>query len=361
MNGLKQVMVVGASGVLGRLICTELLRIFHHQMTLIVTDYREDRGKRFAESIHRDAIFRHLDVTNEEGITQAIQHVDMVIVVVKQQNPYIQRACINHRITCIDVTPFADFVDQVKLLHHDAENQEAGSIVMSGFFPGLSGFMVKQAISGFQEITEVNIGLLQNTNANVGITGILDMLKIISQRVQYSSDNGTVSLPGFTKKRKMQFLDPYHEREVRLIDHAEKGVLAQKLQIDSINYWTGWNQSSFNKQIAILKSLGIINRILKLKNRKFLSKVVKHDPNQHEQAFLTVEVKGRIDHKACIRTLSLSTFSDYHTTAMVTAALAKIAIHKKFTGVVFPFEITDIDEILTEINCNEIVLKEFIQ
>ncbi len=49
-----------------------------------------------------------------------------------------------------------------------------------------------------------------------------------------------------------------------------------------------------------------------------------------------------------------------HTTAMVTAGLAKVTVHKKIKGVVFPFEITDMDEILSEINCKDIVLKEFI-
>ncbi|MGG0237475.1 hypothetical protein [Bacillus rhizoplanae] len=232
---------------------------------------------------------------------------------------------------------------------------------MSGFFPGLSGLMVNKAVSNFQEVTDVNIGLLQNTNAKAGVSGILDMLKIISQRVNYYTDNDTTNVSGFTKKRKMYFNEPYNESEVRLIDHAEKDFLNQKLKIEQMNYWTAWNNQFFNKQISSLKKLGVIDAILKLNNSKFLSKVVKHNPNKDEQAFLTVEVKGIIDNKECIKTLSLSTFSDYHTTAMVTAALAKATLHSKIKGVVFPFEITNIDEVLSEINCKDIVLKECIK
>ena len=355
-----KVMVVGASGVLGRLICMELLRIFNNQVTLIVTDYIEERGTRLAESIHREAIFRYLDATNEENITKTIQNVDIVIVAVNQQNPYIQRACIDHHILCIDVTPFPNFVEKVKRLHKDADKNDVGSIVMSGFFPGLSGLMVNKAVSSFQEVTEVNIGLLQNTNAKAGISGILDMLKIISQPVHYDTDSDTANLAGFTKKRKIYFMEPYNESEVRLIDHAEKDCLKQKLKVEQINYWTSWNNRFFNKQISLLRRLRVIDHILKRNNKKFLSKVVKHNPNKNEQAFLTVEVKGIIDHHECIKTLSLSTFSDYHTTAMVTAGLAKVTVHKKIKGVVFPFEITDMDEILSEINCKDIVLKGFI-
>lgn len=42
---------------------------------------------------------------------------------------------------------------------------------------------------------------------------------------------------------------------------------------------------------------------------------------------------------------------------MVTAALAKVTVHKKIKGVVFPFEIIDLDELLSEINCKDIILR----
>ncbi|PEA54490.1 hypothetical protein CON64_12980 [Bacillus pseudomycoides] len=196
---MQKVMVVGASGVLGRLVCIELLRVFDNQVTLVVTDYKEERGKKLAESIDGEVTFKHLDVTNIGSVTKTIKDVDLVVVVVKQQHPYIQKACIDNRIVCIDVTPFSNFVEKVKLLHQDAERNDASSIVMSGFFPGLSGLMVNKAVS------------------------------------------------------------------------------------------------------------------------------------------------------------------DYHTTTMVTAALAKVTLHSKVKGVVYSFEITDLDEVLSEINCKDIVLNEFIK
>lgn len=38
---------------------------------------------------------------------------------------------------------------------------------------------------------------------------------------------------------------------------------------------------------------------------------------------------------------------------MVTAALAKVAVHKKIEDVVCPFEINTIEELLSEINCKK--------
>lgn len=45
---------------------------------------------------------------------------------------------------------------------------------------------------------------------------------------------------------------------------------------------------------------------------------------------------------------------------MFTAVLAKISIHKEITSIVVPFELTDIDEILSEIDCQKITLREFV-
>lgn len=93
-------------------------------------------------------------------------------------------------------------------------------------------------------------------------------------------------------------------------------------------------------------------------NRKILSKIVKHNPNKNENAFLTVEVKGVVGSLEKTKRLSLATFSDYHTTAIVTASLAKIAHQKNVKGVVCPFEITTLDELLAVMNCPNIIIEE---
>ncbi|PEX82832.1 saccharopine dehydrogenase NADP-binding domain-containing protein [Bacillus cereus] len=350
---MKKIMVVGASGVLGKLVCIELLRIFDNQIKLIVTDYKTERGKKLAKSFNKEVDFQYLDVNEEECVKQVVKNIDIVVVMLKQEIPHIQKTCIDNKILCVDVTPFYDFVEKVNIFNQSAENNDVGSIVMSGYFPGLSSLMVKKAVSNFKEVTEINVGLLQNTNAKAGISGILDMLKIISQQVKF--ENKIIS--GFTKKRKMYFINHLEEKEVRLIDHSEKILLKDKLRTNHINYWTSWNFNAFNKQVSLLRRIGFIEIIHKF-NNKFLSKIVKHNSDKNEDAFLTVEVKGIVDNKERIKILSLSTFSDYHTTAMVTASLAKIAQQKNVKGVVCPFEVTNLDEVLSEINCPNIVIEE---
>lgn len=350
---MKKMMVVGASGVLGKLVCEELLRIIKGQIKLIVTDYRMERGQKLADSFNSDVQFQYLDVHDEDNVEQVIRNVDMVVVVLKQKTPHIQKVCIHNKIMCIDVTPFYDFVEKVIELNHSAEDNNIGSVVMSGFFPGLSGLMVKKAISDFQEVKEINVALLQNNNAKAGVSGIIDMLGIIAQPVLFQ--NKIVS--GFTRKRTMYFLNHSKEQEVRLIEHSEKILIQDKLIASPINYYTSWNVKAFNKLISMLRRIGVVQRIHKV-NHQFLSKAVKHNPEKDENAFLTVEVKGKNNHRERIRTVSLATFSDYHTTAIVTASLAKIALDKDVQGVVCPFEMTDLDELVSVMNCPGIEVKE---
>lgn len=350
---MQKIMVIGAAGVLGNLICLELFRLFNAPIKLIVTDYKIERGKNLAKSFNRDVDFHYLDINEEENITQVVKNVDIVIIALKQKTPNIQKACITNKVLCIDVTPFYDFVEKIINLNQMAQENEVASIVMSGYFPGLSGLMVKKAISSFEEVKEVNVGLLQNTNAKAGISGMLDMLKIISEQVNF--ENKVVS--GFTKKRKMLFLDNPSEREVRLIHHSEKHVLEKNLALNNINFWTSWDVKIFNKQISLLRKIGFIAYVPKF-NKNLLSTIVKHNPNKGEPTFLTVEVKGIIENKERIKRLSLSTFSDYSTTAMITASLAKIASRKNIKGVVCPLEITTLEEILSEIKCPDIIYQE---
>lgn len=127
---MTKIMIVGASGVLGKLICQELLRVFNNNISLVVCDYKMDRGKNIAASLGEHASFCYMDINNQENIKQAIQNIDIVIVAIKQQNPDIQAVCIQNKVLCIDVTVYLEFVNNTKRLSQNAYHNNVGSIVM---------------------------------------------------------------------------------------------------------------------------------------------------------------------------------------------------------------------------------------
>ncbi|WP_010271667.1 NmrA family NAD(P)-binding protein [Paenibacillus senegalensis] len=335
------ILVIGASGMLGQLVCKELVRI-PEEIHIIVSDYKADRGTKTAESI-AGAEFRQADARNPESIRSALAGVNAVIVVAKQEEPLVQQACIERGIACVDVTTEAAFVNKVRQL--DAPN--IGSIVMAGFFPGLSGLMVKEAAEAMDALEEVNVALLQSTNAQAGATGVSDMLHIVAQDVEGRA--------GFKEARQIAFGSSGLEREVRKIEHAERGCISEAMNLSNLHYWTAWNEASFNKKISLLKKLGLLKW---LANRKgLLEKIVIHNPNQNERAYLTVEASGRIEGRPQVNCRRVSVVSDYETTAMVAVALAKIVLKNEIKGVRYPFEATNLTELMDTIQSDHIVLK----
>ncbi|SES24198.1 3-beta hydroxysteroid dehydrogenase/isomerase family protein [Gracilibacillus ureilyticus] len=344
---MTRVMVVGAGGKLGKIICNEVLRSCT-PAELIVTDYKKLRGKELIQSLPGQVEFHLLDIYNRKNVEEVIQDIDIVIVCVKQVHPHVQEICIRRQILCIDVTPFGKLVDCIYDLEHKAKARKACSIVMAGFIPGLSGMLVKKAIIPFDEIDEVNVSFLQSSNANAGITGAIDMLQLISQPVTY----GTRTVRGFKEKGKV----PHTQNTVRLISHPEKDYLANKLAIPAINYWTAWNDKLFNLKVAVLLTTNLLP-LLK-KHRALFEKQIKHDPSLKEDVSITVEVRGTISNQTIKRGYCLTAFSDYEMTAMVTVALAKIIHNKKVSGVYFPFEVAAFDEIIAEISHERVNLVE---
>lgn len=341
---MKNIIVIGATGKLGQKICSEILRLYHPDYTIIATDYNILRGEKFTSQFDKRCMFYPLNVNNEDEICNilSIHNVEIVIVAVKQQVPLIQKYCIKKRIHCIDVTVFGDFVNQVEKLNDFAEKNQVCLVSMAGFFPGLSGIIASDLAKKFSKINKINVGLLQNTNADVGISGILDMLSIVNS--------------GFHKKRKMKFLEK--QREVRLIKHYESIVLASRLNVVCVNYWTAWNSLIFNKFITFCKYIGIINKIIKSSIIKKILVFKKTNFNKNENVFLSIEINGVINNKICVKTTSLQTFSDYQTTALTVVALSKIIMKSKNYGVCYPFEITNYRDLFNEMKCEKIKIFE---
>ncbi|UOE94860.1 hypothetical protein [Alkalihalobacillus sp. LMS39] len=342
---MTNILVVGAAGILGQMICNEVIQMVPTSR-LLIGDYKKSRGEKIASTYGEVAEFHYVDVHDELSIEKALLHIDFVIVAVQQEEPLIQKMCIKQQIPSVDVTVFHDFVQQVKELHPTAIEEEVPAVVMAGFFPGLSGVMVNHMIQQYSEISEVHVALLQNTNAKAGITGIIDMLSIISKVVECNHRK----VQGFSKKRKMDFQNLSSNQEVRLIHHDERKWLQTGLGIDNVYYWTAWNKKAFTILLAILVKTGLIKKIKK----QHVGSFVRHHRFLPEHVALTVEVIGKIRGKVHTKTCTVTADSDYGITASVAVAIAKQLLTKKESGVLFPYELVTLDDLLLHMKHREI-------
>jgi saccharopine dehydrogenase-like NADP-dependent oxidoreductase len=344
MTEKTKIIVIGASGILGGLICSELSQLFKNRIQLFIGDYRKKRGEKTANTLNEK--FCETDIRNIEKLKTSLSDKDIVIVAINQTEPVIQKICLENSITCIDVTAFYSFAKKVQELYSNHIGSKSTSVLMAGFFPGLSGLLLQKAVKDFDEIDETNITLLQNTNAKAGATGIIDMLKIVSTPVKTIFYDKEINISGFSFKRTIIIPQANKKYKTRLIYHSEKELLLDKLPLKNLNYWTAWNNSTFNILISVLRRTGLLYFVTHKMKKETLKNVIKHDKNKSEETVLIADVIGLKEKKEERKNLVINTFSDYGTTAKIVAALAKIVLTKKSEGICFPFEITTLNKIL---------------
>ena len=344
-----KIIVIGASGVLGGLICNELKNSFGNDIILFVGDYHTIRGENTARKFN--AKYCETNITYIEKLSVSLSDMDIIIITINQKEPIIQRICIEKNLLCIDVTAFYSFTKKVQELYRNIKgDRKPTSLLMAGFFPGLSGLILQKALKSFDSVEDVNISLIQNTNAKAGASGMLDMLKIISQPVITTYKDKEIRKPGFLIKREIKL--PLLEKtyKPRLISHPEKTMLGEMFSVENLNYWTAWNNSVFNILISFLKRTSLLRFITSRIKRETLNKIIKHDESKSEETVLIVDIKGYKNKIEYTKSFFLKTFSDYGTTAKTTVALAKVILAKKNQGACVPLEITNLDEILEIMN-----------
>lgn len=250
------------------------------------------------------------------------------------------------------------------MLQEKASSRGTSLVVAAGLFPGLSGVMAKHACEICQSVESIDVGMLQNTNASVGPTGIADMLGLFAQSATFRKNRAQHLHPGFTMRRDFAYPEPFGKKTQRLINYYEASVVAERCQVQDVNYWTGFDKSSFSTLLVALNKLGILNLFNCQNLRMGLARTVsffkgRSEP-QSEPIAVTVEVSGKQADKPCGATVSVIGPSDYGATAMCVVAMAKLIITKsvKTKGVCFPLDIFPLHLLLDAIDSNDVKLSE---
>lgn len=349
MDNGKSVIVIGSSGVLGALICGQVQKLFNNGLKLIVTDYNARRGMEFAKSLGKNTQYRYLDINEKKSIESAIEGTDICIVALSQQEPVIQQICIEMGITSVDVVSSFDFVKKAKALDKKAIESNTSVVLMAGFFPGLSGVIANDLINTNPTLNRMDIGYLANKNGQMGLSGLKDVIKIMSQPVMYRKNGKYKLYPAFKVKKKLPYADPFGEKLSFLVNWSgEEHILKELYPNIDFNYWITTDKKIFTylfKIIRFLISLKLFNSDKKKgKLAKFIFKNIKRDENLPETTSFSFCGTDSLNSGVCVRR-SILVDSDYETTALFAAAIAKKVNSGRFKGVLFPFQVTNYNEI----------------
>ena len=352
MKSDKHILVVGATGGVGQFICREIIRVFQPS-ALVVCDYKVERGQKFSSELGNEVNFRFADVHDKASLHAAIKGVDAVIVSVQQQQPNVQSVCLEAKVPCFDVALRSDFVEKVHKLNAQAEAQGTPSLVMSGLFPGLSGIIIKSIAERFSSVETIDSAFLQNVNGTAGPAGAADMLGEFSLPVALATNTQPEQHKGFTLIKAVKFPEPFGEINMRLINYDEADVIAQKLTVKAVNYWTAFNEESFNSLLNFCNRIKLLGLFRHPKWRMKLARLVekfKQSNPDAEEVSMVIEVSGIANDKKQRHTLSMNGPSDYGATAIAITAMVKLFVDGKVTakGVLYPLDVISFEALMPE-------------
>jgi saccharopine dehydrogenase-like NADP-dependent oxidoreductase len=179
---MDKVIVFGSSGILGRIIVNQICNHFGEQ-SLIISDYSVERAEKLSHLLKLSNKPRIIDVYDIASIESNLNDVTAAIVATNQRDPLIQEECIKRGIVTVDVTAFKTFVEKVKKLDQLAKQNSVPTLVMAGYFPGLSGVAVNELVNYYDIPEEISVSLLQSTNTSTGKSGFIDMINIINSEI----------------------------------------------------------------------------------------------------------------------------------------------------------------------------------
>jgi len=363
MSSNSHILVVGAAGGVGRLVCREVIRQLGPD-ELTAGDYKERRARDFGRALGEKVSWRVVDVCDEGSVRSALHNVDAAIVACKQTEPLVQAVCVESRIPCLDITPYANFIEKAKTLHESALSQRTAVVMAAGLFPGLSGIMAKHASGLCEDVESIHVGMLQNSAAVVGPAGIASMLGVFAQPVEFHNEGRSSVKPGFTVQRTFQFPEPYGRKILRLIKYDEASVVAEKCDVLNINYWTGFEKFWLNAVLAFLNRLGILKVFnsegIGIRLAKIINSLKRKRPPQPETIAVAVDINGIKEGAPYSAQITLVGPSDYGVTAMSVVAMARLILSKdvKAQGVCFPLEVFPLYLLLDTIGREDVKIFE---
>ena len=164
----------------------------------------------------------------------------------------------------------------------------------------------------------------------------------------------------FTVKREMKYPEPFGARPQRLINWIEVSVVSEKCGVQDVNYWSGFDEASFELLLACLKKIGFLGLFNMETTRKGLARLIVRMKGgkrpESETIALTVEVEGRKDGSPVTRCLSIVGPSDYGATAMCVVGMTKLLLEGRVevSGTRVPLEVFPFDALVEAMDCEDV-------
>lgn len=314
---MGSILIVGGSGTLGRRIARSLTSL---PDDIFIASRDLSKAKAACESLGERFSAIQLDPAGG-GLPSHLGRSTKVVIAAPSSEG-IQRACFDRAIPSVNVT-----LSTVGLNAMNAQQTSAGAthVLLAGLLPGLSGLLAVDAARRVGRLERLDLVLTQSANADVGVSGMRDMLRSLTR-----SDT-----------------TPPDQRPLMKMAHPEMAHLAARALATSgpgsaVHYWAAWDSPAQMRRIRSLQRARLLGLLAFLPGR-LLERMTSHDPRQREAVTLEAIATGTLNDTRVERRRTLFAASDYGATAAAAAFLVR-ALAECQNGVWLPCELFDLEQ-----------------
>ncbi|MBI1864362.1 MAG: saccharopine dehydrogenase NADP-binding domain-containing protein [Nitrospirae bacterium] len=261
---MKQAIVVfGGSGVCGKRVVREILRLCKAQVTIAARD--RARAEAVRNSLGPDRIdLKFGDARDTTFVRESIRGATAAVCCLGPFHAVdltILEACIAERVHYIDIAENREYVRRVYSL--DSKIKAAGIVALTGHssLPGSSSVLAKLAADGMKTVDEVLVGLFIGNKNERGAGGIGALLNSLGERFAGWENGRPTCEIGWQRKLSFDFPSPVGERDLYLSNIADYDLMPRLLGSTSVRFFVGFESRLMNRMISLagrLKRMGFL-------------------------------------------------------------------------------------------------------
>ena len=327
----KQVVVYGGNGFFGRLVVEDLLQ--HTSANIVVAsrsativDFHQFRSRvTFAES----------DINDYNSVLTTIEGAAVVVCCT---GPYqgmplhLLRACIEKRISYIDVADDRDFFLRCQELSSQVEAAGIMAFVGCSVVPGMSCLLTRYLREEFTVLEGVRIFITPGTRHPRGRGSFLSLASTFGKEYPIPVPGGQKLVRGWTEREEVFFPPPVGRRFVYfVVDIPDYVLQPHSFQVSTVEFKIGSELDSLNLFLSVILWTKQLLHLRSLDWFVPLARLIVYLASMFgtSQGAVMVEVSGK--HGATARTIWLSVFAEEHG-EIIPAILASIATEMILNG-----------------------------
>ena len=258
-----RVVVFGGSGVFGKRVVREILRLCDAPVTVVARDRGRAEKTLAGLDLGRIAL-RPGDASYREFVRESIRGARAAVCCIgpfSRLDTTILDACIAERVHYVDIAENREYVGRVFALGDRIK--EAGIVALTGHssLPGTSSLLAKVASQGMPQVDEVVVGLFLGNKNERGRGGIGALLHSLGEEFMGWEDGRDVPLVGWHMSRLFSFPEPVGERELFISNIADYEQLPRLLGARTARFFVGFESRVMNRLIHLagrLKRIGLV-------------------------------------------------------------------------------------------------------